>query len=603
MTRARDKIVPVLVILAGLVVVWYVAAVLLNAPFQRDLDRRAGETPGTIEFIGKTLSQPKPTMPAPHQVAQNFFENTFLRKITSNRSLVYHAWVTLSSTLLGFAFGTALGVLIAVGIVHFTSLDRSLMPWIIASQTIPILAIAPMVIVVFAAIGVTGIIPKSLISTYLSFFPVAVGMVKGLRSPELTHLDLMHTYNASASQIFWKLRVPASVPFLFTSMKVAVAASLVGAIVAELPTGAVAGIGAKLLSASYYSQTIDMWSALVAGSIVAALLVTLVGAGRPPRRPLDGGEAGMSRFRPSWQARARAGSGGACGAAGADEPAGSRGAGQPDGDDRLSLSRHARPYRRLAGPGGPDFAVQPASTWPRPRCSSPPRILPPGCCLSGIAGFEGTALAPYFLLARGGLAARLALRDHAVRAEAARVRGGEHGARPAHPGHLRRLDPHHLGSGRRAAPASPSSCCRRHRRSARASPTRSRSSRPTSTRPSSRPSCSAMSSAAARASLRRSSPTAFDFLRRGLLPIGNMVSALPIIGVAPIMVMWFGFDWQSKAAVVIVMTFFPMLVNTVTGLAASGHMERDLMRTYASDYWQTLFKLGFPPPRPSSSTR
>ena len=106
------------------------------------------KTPGIVEFIGKTLSQPKPTMPAPHQVAANFFENTFLRKVTSNRSLVYHAWVTLSSTLLGFAFGTALGILIAVGIVHFTSLDRSLMPWIIASQTIPILAIAPMVIVV-----------------------------------------------------------------------------------------------------------------------------------------------------------------------------------------------------------------------------------------------------------------------------------------------------------------------------------------------------------------------------------------------------------------------------------------------------------------------
>jgi NitT/TauT family transport system permease protein len=278
MDRARDKIVPVLTILAGLVVVWYVAAVLLNAPFQRDLDRRAGITSSpVIDFVERTLSQPKPTLPAPHQVATNFFENTFLRKITSNRSLVYNAWITLSSTLMGFAFGTALGVAIAVGIVHFTSLDRSLMPWIIASQTIPILAIAPMVIVVFASIGITGLIPKSLISTYLSFFPVAVGMVKGLRSPELTHLDLMHTYNASASQIFWKLRVPASVPFLFASMKVAVAASLVGAIVAELPTGAVAGIGAKLLSASYYSQTIDMWSALVAGSIVAALLVTLVG--------------------------------------------------------------------------------------------------------------------------------------------------------------------------------------------------------------------------------------------------------------------------------------------------------------------------------------
>ncbi|GAA4117067.1 ABC transporter permease [Aminobacter aganoensis] len=289
MDRLRDRVVPVITILVVIVAAWYAFAVYMNAPFQRDLDRRAGETPTTMEFIGKTLSQPKPTMPAPHQVAQNFFENTFLRKVTSARSLVYHSWVTLSSTLLGFTFGTALGILIAVGIVHVIALDRSLMPWIIASQTIPILAVAPMIIVVLAAIGITGLIPKALISTYLSFFPVAVGMVKGLRSPDLMHLDLMHTYNASKSQTFWKLRVPASVPFLFASMKVAVAASLVGAIVGELPTGAVAGIGAKLLAGSYYSQTIDMWAALVAGSVVAAMLVVLVGiVGRLVERSMGG---------------------------------------------------------------------------------------------------------------------------------------------------------------------------------------------------------------------------------------------------------------------------------------------------------------------------
>jgi NitT/TauT family transport system permease protein len=276
MTSLRASFLPVATILAILVVAWYVLAIFMNAPFQRDLDRRANETPSAVEFIDKTLSQPKPIVPAPHQVAQNVFENTFLRRITSNRSLIYHAGVTLSSTLLGFALGTALGILIAVGIVHLASLDRSLMPWIIASQTIPILAIAPMIIVVLAAIGITGLLPKALISTYLSFFPVAVGMVKGLRSPEIMHLDLMHTYSASPSQTFWKLRVPASVPFLFASMKVAIAASLVGAIVGELPTGAVAGIGAKLLNASYFSNTIDMWAALVAGSVVALLLVGLV---------------------------------------------------------------------------------------------------------------------------------------------------------------------------------------------------------------------------------------------------------------------------------------------------------------------------------------
>ena len=272
----RSKIIPVTSILVALVAIWYVAAVLMNAPFQRDMDARGKVTPTTTEFVAATLSQPKPLLPAPHQVAQNFFENTFLRKLTSNRSLVYHSGVTLSSTVLGFTLGTLLGILIAVGIVHIKALDRSLMPWIITSQTIPILAIAPMVIVVLGAINITGLIPKALISTYLSFFPVTVGMVKGLRSPEVMLLDLMRTYNASAAQTFWRLRVPASLPYLFTSMKVAIAASLVGAIVGELPTGAVAGIGSKLLAGAYYSQTIDIWAALIAGSLLAALLIMIV---------------------------------------------------------------------------------------------------------------------------------------------------------------------------------------------------------------------------------------------------------------------------------------------------------------------------------------
>ncbi|MBP1848674.1 ABC transporter permease [Rhizobium halophytocola] len=273
----RDRIVPVLAIIAGIIVFWYVAAVVMNAPVQRDMDKRGKVDSGwSIAFVERTMAQAKPTLPAPHQVAVAFIENTFLRKITSSRSLVYNGWVTLSSTMAGFALGTVLGILIAVGIVHVISLERSLMPWIIASQTVPVLAIAPMVIVVLGSIGVTGLIPKALISTYLSFFPVTVGMVKGLRSPDAMHLDLMRTYNASTAQTFWKLRVPASIPYLFTSMKVAIAASLVGAIVAELPTGAVAGIGAKLLAGAYYSQTIDIWAALIAGSILAALLVTLV---------------------------------------------------------------------------------------------------------------------------------------------------------------------------------------------------------------------------------------------------------------------------------------------------------------------------------------
>ena len=191
---------------------------------------------------------------------------------TTPRRLIFHAWIPLSATLLGFVFGTLMGIGLAVLIVHNRSMDRSLLPWIFASQTIPILAIAPMVVVVLNSVGMTGLIPKALISTYLSFFPVVVGMVKGFRSPDALHLDLMHTYSASASQTFGKLRWPSAIPFLFTSMKVGVAASLVGAIVGELPTGAAGGLGSRLLAGSYYGQTTQIWSALVMTAVMSTSL-------------------------------------------------------------------------------------------------------------------------------------------------------------------------------------------------------------------------------------------------------------------------------------------------------------------------------------------
>jgi NitT/TauT family transport system permease protein len=163
------------------------------------------------------------------------------------------------------------------------------MPWVIASQTIPILAIAPMIIVVLNSVGVTGLLPKAIISMYLSFFPVAVGMVKGFRSPDPMLIDQMRTWNASRPQTFRKLRWPAAVPWLFASLKVAVAASLVGAIVGELPTGAVAGLGARMLSGSYYGQTVQIWAALMMAAILAAGLVGLIGvAERVTARAMGG---------------------------------------------------------------------------------------------------------------------------------------------------------------------------------------------------------------------------------------------------------------------------------------------------------------------------
>jgi NitT/TauT family transport system permease protein len=277
MISPRGRVMPVATIVAALIVIWYLLAVLLNWPQVTAMMANNNQTGTTTEIIGATWSMERPVLPAPHQVIAEFWKTTFETAPTSKRSLVYHAWITASATMLGFAFGAILGMLLAAGIVHVKTLDRSLMPWIIASQTIPILAIAPMVIVILGSIGMVGLVPKAIIAMYLCFFPITIGMVKGLRSPDLLQLDLMRTYSASPWQIFWKLRLPASIPFLFASMKVAIAISLVGTIVGELPTGASGGIGARLLSGSYYGQTVQIWSALLMAAILGSVLVTLMG--------------------------------------------------------------------------------------------------------------------------------------------------------------------------------------------------------------------------------------------------------------------------------------------------------------------------------------
>ncbi len=287
--RREGTLLPVLAVVAGIVVLWYVLAVVLNAAWAQDQAGRDGVTLGPRALVAATMSQERPRLPAPHQVVAELWKTTVAVPPTSKRSLVYHGWVTLSATLAGFVLGAALGILLAIGIVHDRTMDASVMPWVIASQTIPILAIAPMIIVVLNSVGVTGLLPKAMISMYLSFFPVAVGMVTGLRSPERMLLDQMRTWNAGGGQTLRKLRWPAALPYLFASLKVGVAASLVGAIIGELPTGAVAGLGARMLSGSYYGQTVQIWAALVAAAILAAALVGVIGlAERLTRRAMGG---------------------------------------------------------------------------------------------------------------------------------------------------------------------------------------------------------------------------------------------------------------------------------------------------------------------------
>lgn len=293
------NLLPILTVLAAMVALWYVAVAPMNIRVALDQVERTGAAvvpEGSVErrevsvwtlmaqnrehvSVGYSLDRPR--LPTPAQVGQELWNTTVAMAIDgrawSRRSLISHGWITLQSTLWGFFLGTTLGIAGAIAIVYSRVANMSLMPWAIISQTIPIVALAPMIIVLSSQVGIEGRgVPKAVISAYLCYFPVLVGMVKGLRSPEVSQLDLLKTYDAPGLQSFLKLRLPASLPFLFTSLKVGIAAALVGTIVGELPTGAISGLGARILIGDQFGAPMAIWSALFAAAILAGALVTLL---------------------------------------------------------------------------------------------------------------------------------------------------------------------------------------------------------------------------------------------------------------------------------------------------------------------------------------
>jgi NitT/TauT family transport system permease protein len=267
---------PVLLVLTFVLLLWYAGVVGLNA--SGVIDRVLADKPGwtTTDLVVATMTMERPVLPAPHQVAMDLYSSLVDWPLDSPRNLLFHTAVTALSTLVGFVLGALLGVLLAAAIVHSRTLDRALLPWIVASQTVPVLAIAPIVLVILGSLGLSGVAPKAAIAMYLCFFPVTVAMVQGLRSPQRIETELMHTYAASRLQAFWLLRLPAALPFLFPSLRIAIAAGLVGAMVAELPTGAQAGLGARLLTGSYYGNTVGIWSALVLSALLGLTLTAAV---------------------------------------------------------------------------------------------------------------------------------------------------------------------------------------------------------------------------------------------------------------------------------------------------------------------------------------
>jgi NitT/TauT family transport system permease protein len=192
--------------------------------------------------------------------------------------MLANAWATFRVALGGFLIGGLLGFLLAVAFMGAPVLERGLMPYVIGSQTVPILAIAPMVVVGLGRMGAPPWGAKVLVAAYLTFFPVTIGMLRGLRSASPQSLDLMRSYAASPAQTFWKLRMPAALPYLFTSLKIAATASVIGAIVAELPAGSREGVGVMILNAAqfYNSRPPALYLAILAAGLVGVAFYGLV---------------------------------------------------------------------------------------------------------------------------------------------------------------------------------------------------------------------------------------------------------------------------------------------------------------------------------------
>jgi NitT/TauT family transport system permease protein len=188
--------------------------------------------------------------------------------------LLGQALFTFREALLGFAAGGILGLLLAIAFVHSRLAERAFVPYVVASQTVPILAISPIIVVATHA----GWVSVAIISMYLTFFPVTIGALRGLRAADPRSFELFRSYAASRRQVLWRLRLPASIPYLFSALRVAAASSVIGAIIGELPSGIPDGLGAALLNYNqYYTQGPErLWATIVMCSLVGLAFVGLV---------------------------------------------------------------------------------------------------------------------------------------------------------------------------------------------------------------------------------------------------------------------------------------------------------------------------------------
>lgn len=282
--RSVRVVVSVVTILIGLLVLW-------------ELYKIVGERTPLLDFCKGKFCPRSDDRSMPHiwTIFQTFVAPAQRGADESLAFLLLQAsWFTWREALAGFVVGTIGGFFLAILFSRSTFIERGLMPYVVGSQTVPLLAIAPMVVIWSGRAGLPSIVPVAAIAAYLTFFPVTINTLRGLRSPEATASELMRSYAASPHQTLWKLQVPAALPYLFTALKIAAAASVVGAIVAELPTGIQYGLGRILLTFSQYFITGPqrLFASVLGSALLGIVFVALVSVAErlllPPKRRVTG---------------------------------------------------------------------------------------------------------------------------------------------------------------------------------------------------------------------------------------------------------------------------------------------------------------------------
>jgi NitT/TauT family transport system permease protein len=230
------------------------------------------------EVLKAALGIPDFKLPHTYAIVGELFRRTGRGELWI-AALGRNALVTGGEALAGFLIGGIAGFGIAAAFIRWPLMEQGMLPYVVASQTVPILAIAPMVVVWLG----TGWMSKAIIASYLTFFPVTINVLRGLRAASPDSLALMHSYGATPGQIFFKLRLPTSMPYLFTALKISATASVVGAIIGELPVGSAAGLGVVIINAAqYYTfRPTNLWAAILVAALLGIVFyVLIVGAER-----------------------------------------------------------------------------------------------------------------------------------------------------------------------------------------------------------------------------------------------------------------------------------------------------------------------------------